>query len=253
MSLKLECTFTLDGVSAKAVWLTLSSARSDVLKPDLLCDLNGNAIKVRDVASAIETRGKPHFTVECEAGIYHFAPLGSYDQSFLQISGSISSVKDAEEWIAPFLSYPEFLQARLYDEKYEFWQNAKDPLQYEVRKRTYDHLPKKSNGLPPPLEQLEIDISNNPGRRIIRVGFIEAVGALMWLSPEFMNRVGLSADDVRSEPWLDVQDLTSGTLKIQAQDKVFTAGDGDEGARQNGLRDLLFRSKNGPCKTGRAF
>lgn len=60
--------------------------------------------------------------------------------------------------------------AWLADLQYDFWQNAHDPLQYTARNRTFDHLPKKANGLPYPLQQTITDTSSNPGRHVLRKG-----------------------------------------------------------------------------------
>ena len=67
-----------------------------------------------------------------------------------------------DEWVVPFLGSPDFVMAWLADSEYEFWQNAYDPLQYKAVNKPFDHLPKKSNGLPYPLEQTIIDTSDNP-------------------------------------------------------------------------------------------
>jgi hypothetical protein len=37
---------------------------------------------------------------------------------------------------------------------------------YELNGKDFSSLPLKSNGLPPPLEESEVDISKNPGRSI---------------------------------------------------------------------------------------
>ena len=58
-----------------------------------------------------------------------------------------------DDWAAPFLGSSTFVMAWLADLQYDFWQNAHDPLQYTARNGTFDHLPKKSNGLPYPLQQ----------------------------------------------------------------------------------------------------
>jgi hypothetical protein len=86
----------------------------------------------------------------------------------------------------------------------QFWQNAEDLLQYPSVGRSWQHLPMKSNGLPPPREQSIIDILDNPGRWSLHVGFIEAIGAVMWSGERFWQVRGevavsfLSGDTARA-------------------------------------------------------
>ena len=102
-----------------------------------------------------------------------------------------------------------------------------------------DGLPMKSNGLPFPLEQQVVDTSRNPGRRVLRQGYVEAIGHRMWLGPEYFARVpGADRDAIVNAGWLQVTEGDNGILEIVASDEPFT----DEGAAdiQNRLRRLLF-------------
>jgi hypothetical protein len=100
-------------------------------------------------------------------------------------------------------------------------------------------LPMKSNDLPPPLDQMIVDTSRNPGRRILRDGYVEAIGHRMWLGPEFFRRVpGVSREAVLSTPWLKVTERPDGILELVAQDEPFV--DDSTADLQNRLRRLLF-------------
>ena len=226
MSLGLECSFEIDKVAAKDMWLLLSSARADVLPADLVCDLNGSAHPVRDVANRLAGDKKRYFTVKCGSGPIDYGPLGAFGLSRLQISGCIRSTEDACLWMDALVLLPSFMEGRLYEEEYEFWQNAKDPLEYKARNKPYDHLPMRSNGLPPPLEQSEIDTSANPGRRLLRKGFIEAVGSPMWLGAEFLSLVNVSESDLRSKDWLHPEFLPPRVWKLSVQGSPFTSDEG---------------------------
>lgn len=109
-------------------------------------------------------------------------------------SGPDLTERDMRSW---YVANSGLVMAWIVDRDYEYWQNASDPLQYEAAKRDHQHLPKISNGLPFPLEQMIIDISANPGRRVIREGYIEAVGAVMDLGYRFWALTGANLDQVR--------------------------------------------------------
>lgn len=241
MVLGLECAFEIERVAAMDMWLLLSSTRPDILHPDLVCDLYGSALPVREIANRLVSDNKQNFTVEVEGGHFDYGPLGAYGFSRLQISKCIESTEDASRWMEALVLLQAFLQGRLYDEEYEFWQNAKDPLEYEARNRPYDHLPRKSNGLPPPLEQMEIDTSANPGRRELHKGFIEAVGSPMWLSAALLELVDVSESDLRYQNWLRTERLPCGVWKLDVQGSPFTSGEGKQAQLQDRLRNFLFQ------------
>lgn len=98
----------------------------------------------------------------------------------------------------------------------------------------------RSNGLPPPLEQLVVDTSGNPGRRVLREGFVEAVGAVMWLGPSFWPATAAKKEALCAQEWLRCDELQGGVLRITAAGQPFTSA--DTGAVQEGLRVLLFPS-----------
>src|SRR5690606_3246620 len=133
----------------------------------------------------------------------------------------------------------------IYDVEYDYWQNAKDPLQYEAVGRDYSHLPMRSNGLPPPVERMEIDTSENPGRWIFREGYIEAVGSVMWLVEPFWDYVGMiHKKRFDALDWISVQWLECGVVNLIAATDVLR---GVSTAKQQiCLRELLY----GPVSEG---
>jgi len=131
------------------------------------------------------------------------------------------------------------VSARYVDSAYAFWQNAKDTIHYRTLGRSMEGLPMKSNGLPFPLEQQVVDTSQNPGRRILRSGYVEAIGHRMWLGPEYFRRVpGADRDAVRNAAWLRVTETNDGLLEIVAADEPFTESTPQD--VQDRLRRLLF-------------
>lgn len=145
-----------------------------------------------------------------------------------------------EEEIRPILNVEGFIQAWVSDVEYDFWQNATDPLEYECVGRPLSGLPMKSNGLPPPLDQMEIDTSGNPGRNVLRQGYIEAIGSTMWLGNLFWERAGV--DRFASISLLESQGFKvyecGKFIKVITSDKVFF--DGSTLEKQRALRQILF-------------
>jgi hypothetical protein len=138
------------------------------------------------------------------------------------------------------LIFDSFIHARVYDIEYEYWQNTSDPLQYESAGKAYSHLPMKSNGLPFPLEKTIIDISNNPGRRVLRSGYIEAVGSIMWLGKEFWGLTNAKQKNICAQDWIACEALSASVILIKAAEPPFVQDEGEELNIQNKLRELLF-------------
>lgn len=80
----------------------------------------------------IRASGRDSLVVESAGAQISYGHAGAYDLSLVHVEGCISREADAEVWVGPFLGMPSFRQARLYDHEYDFWQNAEDPLEYEV-------------------------------------------------------------------------------------------------------------------------
>ena len=78
-----------------------------------------------------------------------------------------------------------------YIEDYEFnyWQNADRICFYEMWDVPHHNLPKKSNGLPYPLEEKIVDISINSGRDIEYPGMLFAIAPIMWANRRYLNNI----------------------------------------------------------------
>jgi hypothetical protein len=128
----------------------------------------------------------------------------------------------------------------LADAEYSYWQNAQDPLQYRAAGRDFEHLPRKSNGLPYPLEQSIIDVSSNPGRRILRHGYIETVGSVMWLGQAFWELVNSSRNTINELKWAKIEKWESGVIRIEAAAEPFVSSEGEARQKQMALRNAIF-------------
>ena len=171
---------------------------------------------------------------------FSFGTVTALKHSFLSIQEiEPDSAKSWRYWVEPFFSEDNFVQAWVSDSNYDYWQNASDPLQYQAAQRTYSHLRLKSNGLPPPLEQLEIDTSQNPGRWTLRSGYVEAIGARMWLGKPFWAYVGARRKlAILSSGWLTVEEFENGVVEVGASNRCFC--DDSTAVLQDRLRRVLY-------------
>lgn len=238
--LSLETVLRFRALPANEAWKLLRQSHATSISDSTRCSVDGRSCAVGEVAKVIEASDRDHFGVEVGDAEITYGHAGSFGVSLVHIDGCVADEPDAEAWIQPFLGLPAFLQARLYDREYEFWQNAQDPIEYEAKGRSYSHLPMRSNGAPAPLEQLVIDVSGNPGRRILRRGFVEAVSAVMWLGPSFWAATGANKEALGSGRWLQCNELPGGIVRIKAADTPFTASNSETGQIQERLRSLLF-------------
>jgi len=200
----------------------------------------GNPISVESYLKQVEKQGKWSRPIEAGGLRFHFGRMPALKQAFISIEDvSADSTLDWVEWVKPFLADHSFVQAWVSDVEYDYWQNAKDPLEYDAAGRSYSHLPTKSNGLPVPLEQIEIDTSNNSGRWSLQSGYVEAVGSIMWLGQLFWRRVGENRKEaLLSSSWLNVQLVGNSVIQVIASDHCFC--DETTDVIQNNLRAILY-------------
>jgi hypothetical protein len=171
---------------------------------------------------------------------FRYGVAGSYDHCFVSIREKVAnSAGDWEAWTMPFVILDGFVEGWVADVDYNHWQNAKDPIEYEAAGRDFSHLPMKSNNLPPPLDQMEIDTSCNPGRWVLRAGYVEAVGAIMWFSELFWDRVGGDRKSrIESIEWLRTSEPAKGIVEIRVSEDCFTSEQTAD--TQNRLRACLY-------------
>lgn len=170
--------------------------------------------------------------------------FGSVTKFKLDVLGITSAETPAfpwDDWVASLADH--LVMAWVADANYEHWQNARDPLEYTAVGKPCAHLPMISNGLPFPLDQKIIDTSGNPGRRILREGYIEAVGSAMWLGDLFWARTGADKNSIIGAEWIQVTSVADSLIKLQAAEDCFTTSEGLAGDTQRRLRSLLFPSQ----------
>ncbi|MEL6200172.1 MAG: hypothetical protein AAFR09_08220 [Pseudomonadota bacterium] len=238
--LAVEVVFLRGTQSSSSVWSAVSAHFQSVHGSGVRIGFGSESHELGELESVIESGSRDHFHLEiCERVVLSFNAIGSSNVSVVSIPSDIPSVETAEAWINAFLEADGFISARVYDARYEYWQNAQDFLEYEVAGRSVSGLPTTSNGLPDPLERTIIDVSANPGRRIIRSDLIEAVSSPMWVSEALLNLANRKAAEL-SFDGCSVSRVTPSVWRVDAQHGVFDGADGRQGETQERLRVLLF-------------
>ena len=203
-------------------------------------ELRGDTIDLKDVPSAAKKRGRAGFDLTGHGFCFLLGSLPRFRLDFFQVESAPGIPWD--EWVGELAASPDFVMAWVVDVDYDHWQNAKDPLQYTAAGKSYAHLPMKSNGLPPPLQQMVIDTSGNPGRWSYRNGWVEAVGAVMWLAESFWSLTGADRGEVVKSNWLRISNPIPSVTRVESADRTFATAEGASGDLQNRLRSLLFPS-----------
>jgi hypothetical protein len=202
-------------------------------------DLYGEAIDIERAAKLLKKDGRTHFLIEGNGWQFHRVSIRNYAIDRFAITAAWESL-EADKWMAELGAAFPIRQAWVVDTEYDHWQNAHDPLQYTSQGRPYKHLPMRSNGLPSPLERTIIDTSRNPGRRVLRVGYVEAVGSPMWFGSEFWRLTGMDKNKVVSQSWTRAEEQGTGVLRIQPSDRPFSSSEGALSRMQEDLRSLIY-------------
>jgi len=164
---------------------------------------------------------------------------GGFDlYKLIAIEKTIEKVITPSNWAQYFTSEQGFSTCRVFDADFDFWQNTTDPIEYQKSGRSYEKNELISNSLPYPLEDKIVDISKNPGVRIFRKGYIEAIGFEMWLSDCFFNAIeGYSTKRLQAAGW-SVQQCTNGVIHLSV--KPIELSDHGDIEKQRALRAALF-------------
>lgn len=122
---------------------------------------------------------------------FQFGSIRRFHHALVHLQEKVHGVSGSwENWLDPFLRSEAFIQAWVSDVEFDHWQNAKDLSFFTDRKDKLAAVEIISNNLPPPLTKDIVDISNNPGRRVLKQGYVECVGLSMWLSKKFWGKAG---------------------------------------------------------------
>lgn len=236
----LEVIYGLNWISAVEVWDILFQVLKRIgISLETPVDCFGKNVIPDNLHECIQKANRGHFGFDLDGLSIHYSPVGNYEHALLMVKDSSESARyDWDQWVHALLADTEVMQAWVVNNEYDHWQNAYDPIQYLGEDRSCEGLPMISNNLPPPLEKMIIDTSNNPGRRIIRMGYVEAIGSPMWLGRPFWERTGADKKSVMEAFAKDAQLMENEVVRIQVSDKPFT--ENTDPALQNRLRQMLY-------------
>ncbi|WP_339115666.1 hypothetical protein [Thioclava sp. GXIMD2076] len=180
----------------------------------------------------------PNFTYPPNAISVGSGRIGRYNLDRVFIESPDSAIQDS--LLEALAGCGTLVLSGIFNEDYDRWQNAKDPLIYIHAGRSLEGLPLISNGMPPPLLQDIVDISDHPGRyHYDQRGFPETVAGRMWIGPELWKRLG----EDRTEDVLALQDYlvqmqADGTLTLKWNGGLFD--NATPVSVQNALRRAVF-------------
>ncbi len=235
----LRIVFKIDTLPSALALNTIEDVLTKNAIPLTGYSLQGVSTSFEAIKKTIASRPGSGFTVSGQACEFRYGALRQNWIDYLTIGCDAKVGWD--DWASAFAELEGFVMAWVYDRDYDRWQNMKDPGEYKAAGKDCSRLPQKSNGLPYPFEQQEIDISKNPGRYEFRKGYIEAVGAPMWFGELFWLLA--AADKTKLAAY--IRSSTPKAVKIAVADHCFRSADGAEGALQLKLRSLLYPPKQG--------
>ena len=204
-------------------------------------EFTSEGLKLSTPRLLAKLRGATDFDVTGYGFNFVFASLPRFQLDLLMIKTTDAAIVHWDDWVSGLIDEGDhFLMAWVVDVEYDRWQNVVDPQEYEEVGKSFAHLLLRSNGKPYPLDRLEIDTSRNPGRWRFGAGYIEAVGATMWLGSSFWDATRADKRKLHNLNWLQSLEETQSVTRIKAADRCFTTGEGELGERQVRLRSLLF-------------
>jgi hypothetical protein len=237
---KLEVVVPSEGMDHAALAAMCVEIANRAGIPERSLSVYGRPLSAQELENQLS--GKRTFVLEGDGFQAHLACITDFRIGYLTVDGiGWNWLDDCATHVSNMTS---LVSCRWVDAKYDYWQNVDDPMLYQVAGRSMDGLPTRSKELPPPLARMIVDISSNPGRRIVRDGYVEAISHRMLLGPEFFNRVPrVRREAVVSAGWLRITERAGGILDVIAEDQPFVDASSTE--VQNRLRRLLFPTTAG--------
>jgi hypothetical protein len=196
MSQELTIVFEHESTDPEGAWQLIARHLIDVNLSEDTYKSADQTVAFELVSKHLIRRGRKHFGIYGRRFSFGLTPIGEFSLDILRVS--CVDTTDWDKWVRLLRNAGRFIHAFAVDAEFDFWQNAKDPIEFEAKGRRFEHLPTVSNGLPFPLEQMVIDTSANPGRQVFRNGFIEAVAAQMWMGDRFWEATGSCKEALRS-------------------------------------------------------
>jgi len=236
---RIELVYELDANPVERFWSNILKCLPETLRePDTEVHFGDEKLRLSEVEHTINKKQKTGFRVAIGSLAIDLTFVASKNHTLLQLENCDPQGCWWGAWVAVLTSISGFVQGWVVDVDYNHWQNAFDPLQYKAKGRSLKGLSMKSNGLPPPLEKQIVDTSQNPGRRTLRKGYVEAIGGNMWLSDRFWELTGKDKAVLDSCTAFEIVAAGEGVRHIKASTDVFD--ETSDVAEQNRMRELLY-------------
>lgn len=236
----LDVILELGAMPMKDIWKNVyDTLRNNRALASKKVDLYTKKKNLEEIYSEIYKNNMPHFGVNFANLKISCSPVTNWEHIVLFVWDDYPEpLCDWAQIAERFSQQPGFVQAWLSDREYDYWQNATSPHEYDGTDRSCAGLPMKPNGLPPPLDAMIIDTSANPGRRVIKVGYVEAVGSRMWLGDELWARTGTDKAEFLRQFGDNCEVLPNGAIRLHLSDEPFTE-QSDVGLQER-LRAALY-------------
>jgi hypothetical protein len=199
-------------------------------------------LRFASLVATIKRSGRKTFSIWSDRYDIQLAHVTNDHHNLLVVDTHARPNVPWSDWIAQVAGSEHFVMAWVTNIEYETWQNMWDPQFYVLAGKPFDHLPKVLSESPSLRGQLVVDCSENPGRRVIRDGYVEAIGATMWLGAPFWELTGADLSEVVVADWLRINWPLPNVLALEAAPTPFISADGISGELQGQLRHLLFPS-----------
>jgi hypothetical protein len=231
---ELELIFGGTSFSPNTASEVLLNAFTEHFSADIMVEYYDKPCKLGDVPKRVKSSKRTAFQFVLEGIEVHFGSLPAYKHSFITIADTKSQIKDWRLFINALCPRQDFFLARKYEHLYDFWQNTTD-----VRGVVDAGLPIEDlRFIRNEMFNVEmIDINANPGRRVLQIGYVEAIGSEMWLGPNYFAHF----PGVKSRlPAGWIAEENNNFLHIVAFPEVFTQPTGEQRLIQEALRAAIF-------------
>ena len=235
---KLEFVYELDTVESVNVWEKLAPI---IEKKEALnfIIIDGVKVKSSNILVQLIRLNEIGFDIETDNFNLHMGIITRYKLIFVQVEIKKTPEKKwYEEWVHELVRLEGFVHANLSDSAYVCWQSMHDPVFYDLKNKSYTQLPMIHNGLPDPVGRMVIDVSNNPGLRDIRKGYIEAIGARMWFSEKFLALINRTIEEIQDAYPCKIEKYNEDVYQLSASVGIFK--DSSTEAEQRQLRAALY-------------
>ena len=230
----IECIFTGDRLNA------IEAANSLM---DLFVAHYGSQVDIQhydeklrlyELPDRIRSAQRRSFLLEVNSLEVRFAFLPNYDHACVIIEDTEDFTTDWLAYVNCFRSRTDLFSICTYDRRYECWQNMTDPRVLTNMGLPTDDLTIFHDEM---FDIDQVDTTGNPGRRVLQHGYVEAIGAEMWLGAGYQHFFP-GVEQRLPDDWIAARNDT--TLHIVSYPTFFTQPHGEQREVQDTLRAVLF-------------